>query len=337
MESAASATVPTYAVRKTDTLLQFARPWVNVHHPGALPNVFVFSLPRSGSTWLMELIWSQPGFKHCNEPTDIRNPFVRRYLGFSEWQQLYRNTDEGDRLHQYFDGFCNGQLGFKNPRPFYRYYRPFTNRIVFKIIHGCEHRLNWFRDTFDGRIVYLVRHPIAVSLSREEFPTLRALISSEYREHFTSDQLRFAEQIYGSGSKLERGVLSWCLQTAVPLRAATDDWVVASYEQLILDPVPIVRQLETKMHLPKPERMLEQLATPSRSSHKSDRSTQQILDADPRIRAEHLVGKWRDRVSAAEERQVMEILSRFDIDIYQAGESLPARRIWISDDTHHDG
>ncbi len=55
----------------------------STHRPGALPNVFIFTTPRSGSTWLMELIWSQPGFRCVNEPLDIRDPLVARSLEIS--------------------------------------------------------------------------------------------------------------------------------------------------------------------------------------------------------------------------------------------------------------
>jgi len=278
----------------------------------------------------MELIWSQPGFKYCNEPTDLRNPYVRKHLGISEWQQLYSETST-DHLQRYFDGFCNGRIGFMNPKPLHRFYRPFTNRIVFKVIHGCEDRLNWFRDTFNGRIVYLVRHPIAVSLSREGYPTLPALMSNPYRQQFTTDQIRYAERICHSGTKLERGVLSWCLQTAVPLRHATDDWVIASYEQLTLEPEPILQQLSVKLELPRPQHMLNQLTTPSLSSRKSDGSTRRLLGAEQPFRSKQLVEKWRDQVGAEDERRAMDMLRRFDIDLYQPGNALPADRIWLSD------
>jgi hypothetical protein len=317
-----------YTFGRATTLAQIARPFLNVHHQGDLSNVFVCSLPRSGSTWLMELIWSQPGFKCCNEPTDLRNPYVRKHLGISDWQSLYDEAAD-ECLRNYFEGFCQGRIGFLNQRPFSRYYRPYTKRLVFKVIHGCEERLNWFQDTFNGRIVYLVRHPIAVSLSRETLPTLPALINGSYRHHFTADQLRDADDIYHNGTRLERGVLSWCLQTAVPLRAATDDWVIASYEQMILEPEPIIHQLATKLDLPKPQRMLDRIATPSHSSRKSDGSTRQLLDGEQPTRARRLIEKWRDQVSADEERRAMEILQRFDIDIYRFGDPLPTERIWL--------
>lgn len=320
-----------YEVGRIDAFLNRARPLLNLHRPGLLPNVFVASLPRSGSTWLMELIWSQPGFKHCNEPTDLRNPYVRKHLGLSEWHQLYSDRAV-DSLHDYFASFCQGHLGFMNPRPFQRYYRPFTSRIVFKVIHGCEDRLNWFRDSFNGRIVYLVRHPIAVSLSREGYPTLPALLNGPYRQHFSSDELRYADKIYRSGTKLEHGILSWCMQTAIPLRQAADDWVVASYEQLILEPEPIIHRLSATLQLPEPQRMLDQLATPSRSVRKSDGSTKKLLDAEHSMRAQRLVEKWRDRVSDDEERRAMDILRWFEIDIYQSGDTLPSDHIWLSGD-----
>jgi hypothetical protein len=44
----------------------------NVHRQGPLPNVFLFATPRSGSTWLMEIIASQPGFKYYDEPLNPR-------------------------------------------------------------------------------------------------------------------------------------------------------------------------------------------------------------------------------------------------------------------------
>ena len=49
----------------------------------------LFSTPRSGSTWLMELIWTQPGFKYCNQPLSLFNPLVRQHLGIDRWEALY--------------------------------------------------------------------------------------------------------------------------------------------------------------------------------------------------------------------------------------------------------
>ena len=300
----------------------------NIHRPNGGPNVFLFAVPRSGSTWLKELIWSQPSFKYCDEPLNLRNPLVRRHLDITEWRDLY-DPSAGPLLERYFQGFCSGQLNFMNPNPLRRYYRPVTHRIVFKIIHGGEDRINWFRDMFNGRIVYLVRHPIAVSLSREVYPTLHAFLESDYRQHFSEEELEYARGILDTGTKLERGVLSWCLQTAVPLRDATADWATVSYEQLVLDPQPVIAYLADKLALPRPERMVRRLGVPSAVKSKSDDETRQVLERET-SRRNWLVEKWRTQVGEEEEARLMKMLERFEIDVYKPGDVLPAEQLWIS-------
>ncbi len=292
----------------------------NLHRPDGRQNIFLFSTPRSGSTWLMELIWSQPGFKACNEPLDLRNPMMRRYSGIANWLELY-NQNASPALQRYFQALCEGRLHAMDPVPFRGFYRPVTHRIVFKIINGGEDRINWFRDTFNGQIVYLIRHPIAVGLSREYYPRLQAQVESDYRRHFSKEQIDIARCILESGSRLEQGVLAWCLENAVPLRMATDDWLVIAYEELVCDPQPVIVHLAERLALPEPEHMLSRLAIPSAVKAKSNAETQQALER--RTDRRWLVEKWRSHVSEHEERRAMEILAHFQLDIYQYGEFLP--------------
>jgi len=281
----------------------------------------------------MELIWSQPGFKHCNEPLNIRNAYVQKYLGISDWQDLY-SLQAVPKLKNYFQAFCDGRLHFKNPNPFSKYYRPITHRIVFKVIHGGWDRINWFRDTFNGRIVYLIRHPIAVSVSRKELPSLHALVHSDYQRHFSDEQLEYAERLLASGSRLEQAVLSWCLQNIVPLRQATDDWAVVSYEQLVLDPYPVIAYLADKLELPKPQRMFDRLIAPSGVKAKSDQETRQLLEKRDANKRHLLVEKWRREVDRSEEIKAMKVLEQFQLDAYTFGNTLPTDRLWIRSGVH---
>jgi hypothetical protein len=309
-------------------LKKVAKSISSIHRPDGSPNVFLFSTPRSGSTWLMELIWSQPGFKYCNEPLNLQNPVVRRHLGMDEWADLY-DEGAGPALYGYFRAICAGQLGFLNPNPFRRNYRLITHRIVFKVIQGGENRINWFRDTFNGRIVFLIRHPIAVSLSSELFVRLNGFLDSPYAEHFSQSQLQYARQLLSSGTKLELGVLLWCLQNAVPLRQVSPDWAVVTYEQLILDPYPVIHYLGKKLGLPKPERMLDGLTIPSGVKNKSREDTRQLLEERDVGKRPLLIEKWRKEIAEAEERSAMKILDRFGLDVYQYGSCLPAEWLWL--------
>ncbi len=307
----------------TETLKRLVKSVTNVHRPNGSPNVFIFAMPRGGSTWLEELILSQPGFKAIDEPLFIAKKNVRDHLGLHTWESFY--TEEATAaLENYFGRICDGSLHAKDTNFLAnKHYRYLTRRIVFKIIHGGEDRINWFRDTFNGRIVFLLRHPIATVVSHEHIRRLDALTTSSYKEHFTDRQLAFAEKINRSGSFLERGMLYWCLQIAVPLQQRTDDWVVTSYEQLVLEPEPILKELARKLELPALHLMEKQLYVASNSTHKSDEKTQQMLIQDRK----RLVEKWRSKVTPEEEGRAMEILSVFDIDAYTAGDALPTKSI----------
>ncbi len=301
----------------------------NIHRPDERSNVFLFSTPRSGSTWLMELIWTQPSFKYCNQPLSLFNPLVRKHLGTDRWEALYE-SDFTPTLERYFRAFCEGRLQFANPSPLRGHYRPVTHRIVFKEIHGCADRINWFRDTFDARIAYLIRHPIAVAISSEQFPLLDAFLETEYRNHFSHEQLSLAHRIATAGSPLERGVLSWCLQNAVPLRESSDDWAVVTYEQLVVDPAPVIDELAAKLELPAPDRMRDALAVPSVNVRiKSSEETQHLLFETGVDRRPDLVNKWRRKVDADEEARAMEILEAFDLNVYTRDDVFPAGWAWI--------
>jgi len=299
----------------------------NIHRPNGEPNVFLFSTPRSGSTWLMELIASQPAFKCCNEPLNLRKPLIRKHLGISEWEDLCR-PEASAALYRYFQAICEGRLDFLNQNPLHRNYRLITHRIVFKVIHGGEDRINWFRDSFNGRIVYLLRHPIAVSLSRKEQPRLEAFLNSDYSCHFTGDQLRRARKVLDSGTRLERGVLSWCFENALPLRQATRDWAILSYEQMVQDPYPIIGYLADKLELPKPARIMSRLGVPSGSHWKSDTTTRTLLRQGPAKRS-MLVEKSRNQLAQPEARRAMEILQWFGLDVYDSDAVLPKTRFWV--------
>lgn len=305
-----------------------------IHIPDGSPNVFLFSMPRSGSTWLMEMIYTQPGFKWCREPFNLRESVVQDRLGINDWTELYMLRSE-DKITRYIDAICTGRLRdyrFKYPRPFSKQHRFITRHTVFKILHFGEDRINWFRDTFNGQIVYLIRHPIPVTLSRQVLPRLQARLDSDFRRHFTAAQLAFAKQVIESGSKFEQGILDWCLQNMVPMRDKTDDWTLVSYEQLVLDVDPVIQLLCDRLDLPDPKLMREQWATPSGSvKRQSDNATQNVLNQERTDESKHwLVGKWRTKITQEQEMRASEILAVFGLDTYYCyGSALPSKQLWI--------
>jgi hypothetical protein len=313
---------------RSRTIDRFVQAALSLHRPSDLPNVFLLSSPRSGSTWLMELICTQPGFGYCESPLDLRRPEVRERLGITDWADLHRSGVE-TILEPYFRGLISGTIPGRGSNPRRRAFRPWTRRLVFKLLQGAEDRIGWLADTFQGRVAYLIRHPIAVALSREQTPRLAALLGSEYRRHFSEAELALAERIDASGTNLERAVVAWCLENAVPLRDARADWAVVTYEQLVVEPAPVLARLAERLLLPVPDRMMSRIARPSAVIKKSSGETQKLLNDTTTAARSELVRKWRKRISPEEESRLMAIVERFAIDVYRPGEDFAGAAYWI--------
>lgn len=297
------------------------------HKPGNDKNIFLFSMPRSGTTWLMEIIATQPGFKLVNEPFNIRKDVVKENLHLTEWESL---MDIGNlpQIASYIQHFIEGRdsdLRFFRQTPFTDLWRLKTNRIIFKLLFVGEGNIEWFADTFNGEIVYLVRHPIPVSLSRAVHPRLTSFVESDHSRHFTEDQLTYAQEIIFKGDKYECAVLDWCFQNAVALRNINPDWLMLSYEQMVMEPTLVIDTLIDRFSFEKPELMYERVNKASNSTAKSNKESQAILRDENKRREnkQWLVEKWAAKVTDAQIDKTFEILEVFEVDFYEKGNFMP--------------
>lgn len=300
----------------------------NVHRPGPLPDIFLFTTARSGSTLLSEGIVSQPGMKFINEPLDLRDRVVARESGLRGFKELLPHARREQLLLDYFTRLRHNEIPYANPNPFSRDRALFTNRICFKILHGCKDLANWFRDQFQGRVLVLYRQPIAVSLSRRVFPTLPYYLhNSEYMARFSSQQVKLAREIIARGTHLEQGVLDWCLQNA-PLMFCQDTagWSSVCYEDIVLRPQETFARLAKDLQLPRPERMVASAARPSRTVRYSAGDSKAFFQGKGETDDKRwLVDKWMKKVSPEEQARAFDILETFGVDLYLRGQSEPAR------------
>ena len=303
------------------------------HRQGQQPNVFIFSSPRSGTTWLTELIATQGRFKIVNEPFNLRKEVIRDTLGLRNWEDLFQAENRG-RIRGYVQLFIDGRdsdFRFKREAPFSSFWHPVTDRIIFKILFAGEDCIRWFQSEFHGHIVLLLRHPIPVALSRTELPRLKSYLVAPFSEHFSESQLAYADEVIRGGDRLQIAVLDWCLKNSVPLREAHPSWIVLTYEQMVVQPQVVINYLADRMQLNGRQRMLERVHTASRSTGKSKAESKEVLEDDMEIRTRRrwLVERWKERVAREEVEQVAVTLSIFGINCYEAQSTMPTSHYLI--------
>ncbi|MEZ4774710.1 MAG: sulfotransferase domain-containing protein [Bacteroidia bacterium] len=303
---------------------QFIKHRSTFHTPGQEKNVFLFSTPRSGSTWLTEIIAAQPGFKMVKEPFNLRNPVVAEHLGLNSWEDMFSITSR-DKIYQYVQSFLKGKdndLRWKRPAPFSDLWHLRTDRIIFKILFSGEDFIGWFQEKFDGQIVYLLRHPIPVSFSRSKSPRLASFLQSDFRNNLSDEEYGYGMNILNNGNDYEKAVLDWTLQNLMPLRQMRNDWLFISYEQLVLEPEKMVSHMVSKLGFKDPDQMLSRINKASASSHKSAKESQDVLLDPEQIKNSRrwLVEKWKSKISPENEKRTFEILEAFGVDHYQYGD-----------------
>lgn len=297
-------------------------------------NILIFSTARSGTTWLTELLATQDRFKIVNEPFNLRQPVNQENLGIETWDDLLK-PENRPSMKTYLESFIAGtdrDLRYNRPTPFSDKWHFRTTRIIFKILFAGEDSVNWFRELLNARVVLLLRHPIPVSLSREELPRLHSFLKPPYSDHFRHEQKAFAQSVVDRGDELETAVLDWCLQNAVRLRSAEPDWLVLGYEQLVLEPEIVIPIIADRLEFSKPEKMLDRLYTPSGSTWKSSDESKELLRDPETIRQNRrgLVERWKSIVSKQEESRLLAILEAFDIDFYEYGNPLPKEKYLLT-------
>lgn len=301
--------------------------FTTVHRQGPDPNIVIVSAARSGTSWLAEMLATQGRFKIVNEPCNLRIPVNRENLGIDAWRGLFLPENKA-RLRHYLRGFIEGRdtdLRFKRETPFSAFWHPVTDRVLFKILFAGEDDVDWLRRELNAHLIYLLRHPIPVALSRTEFPRLESFLEPPFSDHFSGRQLSHARDIVASHDTFLIAVLDWCLQNALPLRQRRQDWIVVSYEQLVLEPEVVIAHLATTLSLARPQRMLTRLYRASGSTTKSHVESRRVLQ-NPSILKESrrwLVDKWKDRVTPAQVDAAFCVLQTFDIHFYEKGSSMP--------------
>lgn len=302
------------------------------HRQGSKPNLLVYCTRRGGSTWLLNTLAAHPGTRYVNRPflTALLTRHRRRipdlgrtaqYPGNHVFRHPVHLAGEDERQFRDFAGkVLRGEieiyptLNFRAP-----YFHRVTDRIVFQMTSGGV-LIEWFDANFPVETIILVRHPISNALSimqRGWVPECDDFLNHRQfvEKHLNGDQVDLARRVQAKGPPLAVHVLDWTLKMLAPLRAhasgAHPNWTLLTYEQLVLEPDRMVRLIAERHGFPQIEPMLAQVARPSRTVTHS--TADRVNDAT------FLLDRWRTKVTAEDEGELLRIPAAFGVEVYEPG------------------
>lgn len=298
---------------------------LNFHRQGDKKDIILLSSPRSGSTWLMNIIYTQPRMKIIDEPLDKNILDYHKLLPVrTRWNYINLTEREEKVFEDYLGNYCSTNL-FGPYNPFDKNYKFFTNRRIIKVIRA-NGLIRWFSDNLDFHIIYLIRHPIAQSQS-----CIRKGHHCEIKEYLMNDSYigtyfdytlkKYIEDIFRSEDDLAKFVAEWCLDNIIPLTEIksnrSNNYLVITYEELILKPKKITELLFKNLNLEDKESMFNEINRPSKVTDDSDRKTIKSIKEG---NSDYLIKKWKRNISDRRENELFEIISTLGTDAYKPGE-----------------
>ncbi len=230
--------------------------------------VLVAGLPRSGTTWVGEVLGHTAGARYLHEPDNhLVRPdawWAKRRLG--PFPELVPGDDAGDYERLWARAFAGGprQSGlYAGARLLHhagatvvsgrlasrRRPRRAAGPLVVKSVH-CARALEWTVDRFHPAVVVVERHPFGVISSWRKLG---------WDDFLDTDRaaLRYSAAVLGveppppGAPWLERaawhyGLLSSYLERA---RRRHPDWLVVRHESLCAGPEPAFRRLAARLNL----------------------------------------------------------------------------------------
>jgi len=284
--------------------------------------ILVSGAPRSGTTWVMEILETLPAYK------SIFEPFHKDW--FPEVQKLKINPyrpyvyfkDSNPSLKEYLTKVFKGEVVSKSPN--YRltleniYKRIFAKKAVVKFIRA-NRLLPWIANNFQVKgIFFVIRHPCSTVASQLEtgvrghfmpknVPLPKKIVPSsisEIRELRNNEEL--VRKIKTIRTQEEILAAIWSIDNYLPLYYQRKfNWYTLVYESLVINPEGEIENMFSYIDEEVPREVYSKIRLPSMTTHDQTYlgTTKQLV-------------KWKKKLSERQVKNILKVVHWFGLDFY---------------------
>lgn len=280
-------------------------------------NIYLFTDPRSGSTWLMEILNQIPKTATLWEPFHPNNGTVDQSFNLG-WRPFLEKDSKNEELRRHLVdvfSFKKATRWTVSQNRFLEYKR--ANTLIVKSVRSNA-LLPWFTNNFKLKYkpIYFLRHPIAQSISHIQAFSDNKDIWAKERNGFkgiNESLLKTHESFLRSlNTQIENRMAVWCLTNKTALENKNVDYFRVYYEDLLLHPENTLTKIFKGLGLPNIKKNVD-FKKPSWTTSKTFQD-----DAISQLK------KWGNKIDDHGKEKLNRILIYFNLDnIYSAFEYLP--------------
>lgn len=317
-------------------LQPFCKKQLNTRSYSSQNTIAIYAQPRSGSTWLAEILKNIPNGLILNEPlwrgflrTDGKLPGKfdgrlneTRTLNFYYYQPI-PEEENWQEAEVFFDKLFRGgipKLGLYSLNTTSQLQK--KDLFIFKFCYG-NLMFHWHLSHFNIKPIVLIRHPCAVIASQLKNIGYKYVINKpffqlpnfRYNEYF-APYLDILKNIH-----TPEGILAafWAINTMAITgqHQHKKEWYSLPYEKLYLNTHEETGKLFDWLEKSMPPLIEHSLFKPSVTASVA---SQEILKKRDPI---HHLGKWKKELNQKQIATIMHIVHDIGVDFYSAGELEP--------------
>jgi hypothetical protein len=290
----------------------------------AYDTVVISGPPRSGTTWLAELLRELPkDYKLISEPLRLSTSVPARNAGLS-WRTHIEPTGQRSEVKEYLEDVLHGRVGlgpawhFRSERPSQKLLEHVTCQKLIVKFCRANRMLHWIGREFEVRgTVMIIRHPCATISSMLRMGRSWQPDYSPKRPHSTHfpDPIptkiknQYRHLLEGRSLWVEHLAIRWCLDYYFPFyehSSGNYPWILTAYERLLTKGEEELERIVDALGGSVTEAMRSRLGIPA--DHAS-----QSLDTTATHKQ---LAKWRQRLSTEQIDAILRIVDAFDMGFY---------------------
>ncbi|MFW6041320.1 MAG: sulfotransferase domain-containing protein [Thermoplasmatota archaeon] len=291
-------------------------------------NILLFGSPRSGTTWLMEILSELPGYSSLIEPFNP-NWFPEAFhvgIGPREYVKVGSDWYKGRKyLEKVIEGRMINQKPHFKLRPNTVFKRFLSEKLIIKFVRA-NRLLPWIVDEFqDIKTILVIRHPCAVINSQLKTNIVGYGSFEGVAENGIPTKKELKEEIKGIDSiddsaidiieditqKEEILAVVWCLDNKIPLVNGPKPNVILTYENLLVKRYEELQKLLSRLDIKFDSLEHFDLDQPSQKTQKEDVDKVKKIDQQ--------LAKWKNNLSKEQIDNILRIVDFFDINLYDEG------------------
>jgi len=273
--------------------------------------IIVAGVGRSGTTLLAETINYDNKFRLMFEPF---HKYKMKTLSEMNYRLYISPLNNNEKLKEEYSKILSGDIRNKWVDQYNKKYFC-VNRIIKEI--RINQNLKWIKINFpEIPIVYIIRHPCAVTLSKLRLNWDDHLFEYIGQIELVNDHLKpYIDIINSAKTAYEKHLIMWCIENSIVLNSFKKEEIfIIFYEYLITDPVKSIKKLYKHLNLNFNNKIIDTLSKPS-------------LQANPQSaisRAKNIINDWTNYVDDKQKQYTKNILNEYNLDQLYTLDPLPS-------------